>query len=145
MSKLETIKALPTAKQLELSVEMLRQVADSLQSDLTRLQGTLTNHQSTMEVPLRRMSEMIEVANRNQATVKNKQPNYWLFAVILLLAGMMGGLVVAMGQQALSALRPLSPVVQQAAISGRIWQNATPHEREIMRQIANRDEVSQHQ
>lgn len=145
MSKLETIKSLPTARQLEVSMEALRQVTDSLQSDLTRMQGTLINHQSKMEASFRRMSEMIEMANRNQITAKKKGLRYGHFAVILLLAGMMGGLVVALGQQVVGELWPKNQVVQEAAIFGRIWQNATPQEREMMRQIANRGEGSQHQ
>ena len=56
----------------------------------------------------------------------------------LILAGAVGAMLVATGQVALNRLVPPSDVQQTADWANAIWNKATPTERELLKQIANR-------
>ena len=92
------------------------------------LPGKLASAQQGMT---KAADQLIEAANETR-------PRLWRQALGLILAGAVGAMLVATGQVALNRLVPPSDVQQTADWANTIWSKATPKERELLKQIANR-------
>lgn len=92
------------------------------------LPGKLASAQQGMT---KAADQLIEAANETR-------PRLWRQALGLILAGAVGAMLAATGQVALNRLVPPSDVQQTADWANTIWSKATPKERELLKQIANR-------
>lgn len=109
---------------LKTSLSSMEQTAQQVAS----LPGKLTSAQQGMT---KAADQLIEAANETR-------PRLWRQALGLILAGAVGAMLAATGQVALNRLVPPSDVQQTADWASAIWNKATPNERELLKQIANR-------
>lgn len=109
---------------LKTSLSSMEQTAQQVAT----LPGKLASAQQGMT---KAADQLIEAANETR-------PRLWRQALGLILAGAVGAMLVATGQVALNRLVPPSDVQQTADWANTIWSKATPKERELLKQIANR-------
>lgn len=122
---------------------------DATISDLSRSLSGLKTSLSSMEQTAQQVASlpgklasaqqrMTEAADQLTEAANETRPRLWRQALGLILAGAVGAMLAATGQVALNRLVPPSDVQQTADWANTVWSKATPKERELLKQIANR-------
>lgn len=122
---------------------------DATISDLSRSLSGLKTSLSSMEQTAQQVASlpgklasaqqsMTKAADQLTEAANETRPRLWRQALGLILAGAVGAMLAATGQVALNRLVPPSDVQQTAEWATTIWSKATPKERELLKQIANR-------
>jgi hypothetical protein len=113
-----------TIGKLSLSLSRMEQSAEQIQS----LPGALVAATQSLQ----------SAAVQLRAAANATRPVWWEQAVGLILAGTVGALLVATGHAAFGRLLPPSGLQKDAAWAQAVWSQASPKERELLKQIALR-------
>jgi len=129
------------------AAQVVEQKVSILDSTIHRLTKSLDNMEPVMrqwqlsKLPSELKSaqkDLLQAADRLTDQSMELRPRQWQQALWSILAGIVGALLIAIGQSTLSKIALPSEERQMANWARAVWNKATPKEREWLQQIANR-------
>lgn len=120
-----------TISELSRSLSGLKKSLESMERTAQQV-ATLPEKLASAQQGMNRASDQLVGAARET------RPSLWRQALGLILAGMVGAMLAATGQEALNRLVPPSNVQQTADWGSAVWNKATEKERELLKQIVKR-------
>lgn len=126
------------AGKLDATIRDLSRSLSGLEASLSSMEQTAQQVATLPDKLASAQQGMMKAADQLIEAANETRPRLWRQALGLILAGAVGAMLAATGQVALNRLVPPSDVQQTADWASAIWNKATPNERELLKQIANR-------